>query len=114
LSTLVSNSNDNQTEIENAPLSPFWYIQVNVNNVYNLKGIAVSVSATDGKVASSALVGNPYFYFGDPPNIPQFFPYLIFLLIALFVMFAVTIVVVIGIVVMATRKPKQSESNNIF
>jgi hypothetical protein len=105
LSTLVSSSSDSQTEIENTPLSPYWYIQVNVNNVYNLKGVAVSVSATDGKVASSTLVANPYFYFGDPPMGPPFFPNLIFLLSTLFAIFLVAIIVVIVIVVMVTKKP---------
>lgn len=111
LSTRVSNPSDNQTKIENAPLSPFWYIPVNVNNVINLEAVAVSVSATDGTVPSSTLVANPYFYFGNPPYIPQFFPNLIFLLLALFVIFAIAIVAVIGIVVIiVTRKPKQPES----
>lgn len=111
LSTRVSSPNDNQTEIENEPLSPYWYIQINVNNVHNLKGVAVSISATDGKVSSSNLVVNPYFYFGDPPVVPPFFPNLIYLFIAFFVIFAVAIIVVIGIVVFATRKPKQPNSN---
>lgn len=59
LGTRVYNPNDNFTIIENAPLSPYWYIQVNVTNMPKLAGIAVSVSATDGTVASSILVGKP-------------------------------------------------------
>ena len=59
LGTRVYNPNVNMTAFENAPLSPYWYIQVNVNNIANFAGIAVSVSATDGTVASSIHVGKP-------------------------------------------------------
>lgn len=66
LGTRVFNPNDNITAFENAPLSPYWYIQVNVNNIANLAGIAVSVSATDGTVASSIFVGKPFDFSIEP------------------------------------------------
>lgn len=58
LGTRVFNPNDNVT-ILNQTLSPYWYIQVNVNNLPapGLKGVIVQVSANDGTVVSPILFG---------------------------------------------------------
>jgi len=113
LTTHVSDPNDNQTEIENAPLLPYWYIQINVNSLHNLEGVAVSVSATDGSVASSTLIASPYFYFGEPdPRIPPFFPNLVYLFASILVIFAGVVVVIVGTMLFSNRRKGQSLSIN--
>jgi hypothetical protein len=87
LGTRVFNPNDNITALKNAPLSPYWYIQVNVNNIANLAGVAVSVSATDGTVASSINVGKPF----------DFSPVNRFVFISLLETLA-TLIIVVGII----------------
>lgn len=101
LGTRVYNPNDNATTYENVPLSPYWYIQVNVNNVANLAGIAVSVSATDGTVVSSIHVGKPIDF--SPMTQILIIPLLETLAILIIVVGIILVLVSIGLVVNKRR-----------
>jgi hypothetical protein len=101
LGTRVYNPNDNGSTYENVPLSPYWYIQVNVNNAANLAGIAVSVSATDGTVVSSIHVGKPIDF---SPMTRILIISLLEILAALFIVVGVILVLVaIGLVINQRR-----------
>jgi hypothetical protein len=104
LGTRIYNPNDNATSV-NSTLSPYWHVQVNVSNMPapGLAGVAVEVSANDGSVASSILVGKPF----DFSKLWNPLPYLTAMLSAL--------AIIVGIILVATsllvfnRKSKKQQ-----